>query len=48
MPAARGEPAEHRVARGFVVEMERLGIELRSEPLDIGSADYAKFRRLKW
>jgi hypothetical protein len=30
------------VARGFVVEMERLRIELRGEPLYIGRADFMR------
>jgi len=34
MPAARREPAEYRAARGLVVEMERLRVELRREALD--------------
>jgi hypothetical protein len=34
VPTASDQPAEYRVARGFLVEMERLRIELGAECLD--------------
>ena len=34
VPTAGGQPAKYRVARGFLVEMERLRIKLGAESLD--------------
>src|SRR5262249_26383514 len=35
MPAAGCEAAENRISRGIIIEMKRLGIELRGESLDL-------------
>src|SRR5436305_13374442 len=42
VPARRAEPAQHGVARGLLVEMHRLRIELRREADDLLARDTAR------